>query len=198
VLINVTNMVTASVLTEITGELASIEQLISDLLQKQTDLGTRLTSIEEPWLPCPGASTAGVVPNPIPGPSSWSMVVAGGKSGRSSPPVPVRRGGDDPELELSNSFAPLADLPALSVWVPWHPDDLSPVLCPLPTSFPGHPTSVSVKRNGSRKATSKQNRSPSDDSLSPRYISDKRPRVSSPSSEAPLGAMAAPDGTLST
>ena len=52
-------MVTPSALTEIKGELASIEQLISVLLQKQTDLVARLTSIEEPWLP---SSTAGVAP----------------------------------------------------------------------------------------------------------------------------------------
>ena len=97
-------------------------------------------------------------------------------------------------LELSNSFTPLADLPASPVWVPGHPDDLSPALCPSSASFPGHPTSVSVKRSGGRKATSKWNRSPSHDSLNPHYTSDKRPRVSSPSSEASLGAMAAHDG----
>lgn len=175
----------SSFLKEIKGELASIQQLISVLLEKQLDLSERLTAIEEPGLP--GTSTAGVASNRIPDPANvtstaWSTVVAGGS--RRSPPTPEHRGGDDPELELSNRFSPLADLI----------DSSEKRLSMAPVQSPSSPvrgdsTSTTVKPKGGCKATSKRNRSPSDDILT----LDKRRRVSSSSSEVALGAVAAPD-----
>lgn len=175
-----------SVVAEIKEELASIEKLISSLLQKQVDIVAKLASLEEKGLPDP--STAGVLSGSIPGPSTWSTVTAG-KIRRSPPPVLTSSEGVCHDLELYNSFAPLADLPmSPSNVVPGLPDNPGPERRPPPASTPGYPTSSTVKGKGGRKATSKRNRSPSDDHPTP----DKRPRVSSSSSEWSLDAMDAP------
>lgn len=174
---------TSFVLTEIKSELALIEQLISVLLQKQADLGARLTFLDDPRLP--GPPTLDTTLTPIPGCSSWSTV-AGGRTRRSPPPVSACQARIAAELELNNSFAPLADLPTSPV--PRQsgferPEDQDRETCPssIPPAFlPGRPALSSPPRqHGVRKATSKRNRSPGSDVSSSVHGSDKRLRVSS-------------------
>ncbi|KAL2077886.1 hypothetical protein ACEWY4_027390 [Coilia grayii] len=174
---------TSFVLTEIKSELASIEQLISVLLQKQADLGARLTCLDDPRLPSP--STLDTTLSPIPGRSTWSTV-AGGRTRRSSPPVPTCQAGIASEIELQNSFAPLADLPtspALRRSGFERLEDLGRETCPSskpPALLPGRPAFPSPPRqHGVRKATSKRNRSPGSGGSSPVHSSDKRIRISS-------------------
>ncbi|KAL2088047.1 hypothetical protein ACEWY4_016875 [Coilia grayii] len=172
---------TSFVLTEIKSELASIEQLISVLLQKQADLGARLTCLDDPRLPSP--STLDTTLSPIPGRSTWSTV-AGGRTRCSSPPVLACQAGIASELELQNSFVPLANLPrrlpyggvVLNVWRTWVtcPSSKPPALLPGRPAFPSPP-----RQHGVRKATSKRNRSPGSGGSSPVHGSDKRLRISS-------------------
>eukprot|EP00064_Thunnus_orientalis_P006326 superscaffoldBa00000654_g6342 len=102
-------MVTSSFISEIKGELVSIEQLISVLLQRQTDLGSRPASLE---LPVSTSLTLKVnrhdTVDPSPGCSTWASVVKGKK--RLSLPLYDSQD-DSTELELCNFFTPLAALP---------------------------------------------------------------------------------------
>ena len=174
---NASPMSTGLVWTEIKMDLASIEKLISVVLQQQADLGARLTSLDYP--PLPGPSTD-VSMTPAPGSSAWSTVAAG-KSRRRPPPVAACRTGAVSDLVLHNAFAPLADLPTSPA--PRRsgsgcPDEQGSESCPSPAIQPGHP---SPRQHVARKATSKRNRSADSDGSSPERVSDKRLRPGHPS-----------------
>lgn len=74
-------MVTSSFIAEIKDELASIERLISVLLQRQMDLGPLAASLEQP-------DTTGIplefkkhgATDPSPGCSTWATVVEKGRN----------------------------------------------------------------------------------------------------------------------
>ena len=152
-------MVISSFISEIRSELASIEQLISALLQRQDDLCSRLSSLEYTETT---SLPAGVTlsDDPSPGCSTWASVVKG-KNRRS---LPLYDSQDDAtDLELSNFFAPLAD-------VPTSPSPLMNGGC----AEWSRKASVASKRRRSSSS------SPSTSAVSP---SDKRPRVLISSSE---------------
>ncbi|KAL7382620.1 hypothetical protein ABVT39_025369 [Epinephelus coioides] len=104
------SIVTSSFISEIKGELASIEQLIPVLLQWQTKLGSRLASLElseSTGLPVKVNRPDTV--DPSPGCSTWASVVKNKK--RLSLPL-CDSEDDSTDLELCN-FTPLAALPQL-------------------------------------------------------------------------------------
>ncbi len=102
-------MVTSLFISEIKGELVSIEQLISVLLQWQTDLGSRLASPELPEsTSLPVKVNRPDTVDPSPGCSTWASVVKGKK--RLSLPLYDSQD-DSTDLELCNFFTPLAALP---------------------------------------------------------------------------------------
>ena len=114
-------MVTSSFISEIRSELASIEQLIS-ILQRQADFCSRLSSLQytEPTS-LPVGATHSV--NPSPGCSTWASVV----KGKNRHSLPLYDSQDDStDLELSNPFAPLADVPTSP----------SPLLIPFVKALP--------------------------------------------------------------
>ena len=104
------SMVTSLFIAEIKDELASIEQLISVLLQRQTDLGSLIASLELP-------NTTGIplefkqhgATDPFPGCSTWATVV---KKGRNRLSLPLYDSQDNAnEAELLNFFTPLVTPP---------------------------------------------------------------------------------------
>lgn len=101
----VDDVVHSSFVSEIRGELASIEQLISAILQRQTDLGSRLALLE-----CPEATGVPLENGSGSGCSSWASVVTKGlgpKKGRLTLPLFHDPLGDEEPLQLVNRFAPL-------------------------------------------------------------------------------------------
>lgn len=202
----------STTLTEVKSDLASLEQLISLLLQKQTDLSARLTSLEVPRSTCPVGRDVKV--NACsPRASTWSTVVRGSKR-RFPPPGPARLDGAGIGLKLHNSFAPLALLPTPpgprlneihkdptirssiqrrgQASNPRRPRGSRKATSnsnrsPGGLVDPGHASGKRGRRPASplqpsRKGTSKRDRSPGG-AAGPELAAEKRPRVSSPSLE---------------
>lgn len=108
-------MVTSLFISEIKGKSSSIERLISDLLQRQTDLSSRLALLERTESTSQPENTV----DPCPGCSSCASFVKG-KKRRS---LPLYDSQDDAtDLELSNFFAPLAALPTAMELLLQHPE----------------------------------------------------------------------------
>lgn len=98
-------MVTSLFVSEIKVELASIDRLISVLLQRQTDLGSRLALLERPEFTSLQAEVNPDTVDPSPGCSTWAAVV----KGKNRLSLSLYDSHDDAtDLELSNFFAPLA------------------------------------------------------------------------------------------
>lgn len=165
---------------ELKSELRSIERLIEELLQRQSDLCSRLARLEPlvdqtPWTAAPSA-----VPPDVPGPSSplpptWTSIVQG--TNRLSFPL---YDPPDVDIPLSNFFSPLAELPDHS---PPQPADRLTVSqsaarkrrAPVPSTSP----------SGSPSPTAPDGKRPRR-SLADSEPSASAPRVSAPSQKSPV------------
>ncbi|KAL7396223.1 hypothetical protein ABVT39_002473 [Epinephelus coioides] len=109
-------MAPAAEIVELKSELRSLEQLIDDLLQRQSVLCSRLARLEPEANLQPLAPAPTVAATKVPGPSStssWSFVVRGTKKFSlplfASPDI-----GSEDSIPLTNLFSPLASLPLVS------------------------------------------------------------------------------------
>lgn len=161
---------------ELKSELRSIERLIEELLQRQSDLCSRLARLEPsvdltPWTAAPSAAPPSAAPPDVPGQSSpqpppiWTSVVKG--TNRLFFPL---YDPPDVDIPLSNFFSPLAE--------PELPDHSSP----QPAGRKTVSQSAARKRRAPVPSTSPRG------SPSPTAPDGKRPRWSLVDSEPSVSA----------
>ena len=132
-------------MVELKCELRSLQRLIEELLQRQSDLRSRLARLEPSVDLPPGIAASPAAPPDIPGPSSrqsptWTPIMRGAK--RLSLPFYDTF---DVDIPLSNFFSPLAE-PVLPAPAP--PQPAHSAITDQPASRKRHASATSTSSSG--------------------------------------------------